>query len=57
MLRKLMIASCLGVFALSMAACNGPGEIKVVPTADQERPGDPGAKTGEDNNGAETSWQ
>ena len=57
MLRKLMIASCLGVFALSMAACNGPGEIKVVPTADQERPGDPDAKTGEDNNGAETSWQ
>ena len=57
MFRKLIIASCLSVFALSMAACNGPGEIKIVPTADQNRPGNPDVDPDDPESGINTGMQ
>ena len=54
MFRKLILASCLSVFVLSLAACE-PAEIRTTPTADQDIPGDPNLDADDPRSGVDTS--
>ena len=57
MLRKFIVFSCLGMLAMSMAACSGPGEISAPPAEEQVIPGNSDVPMDDPNSGIGTGFE
>ena len=57
MLRKFLVFSCLGVLAMSMAACSGPGEVSAPPAEEQIQPGNTDVPMDDPNSGRQSSFE